>query len=724
MFYKQLHWTQCMTNEHKTYTAPVDDPLLACLFLLMQRYHMTLSKEVLLASLPLENHKLTPALFITAASRTKINAQLTKRPLNQVHDLLLPAVLILKNNQACILNRWINDETAEILRPETGEHPVQINYKTLEENYSGDAILVTPENTAAKQPDNTTLKQSSSWFWGTLWHYRHIYTEVMVAAFFINIFALAVPLFVMTVYDRVIPNTALVTLWSLAIGIFIIFAFDLTLRFLRSYLIDVAGKKADILLASSLFQHVLNMNMINKPSSIGSFASTLREFETIRDFFTSATLVSIVDVPFIIIYIALIWYIGSYIVFVPLLAVPAILLTVYFIEKPLYQAVSAVTEANAQRHGIMVEGLSNLEDIKSFRAEGLFQHKWDQAVATGARLSLRARFLSGFVSQITYLFQQLVVVAVVIIGVYLVKNNLLTIGGIIACSILAGRVIAPLGQLANTLTRYQQAKYSLNALDEFMQQPTELSLTERPITREHINGEIEFQHVSFQYKGQEHSKALTNVSFKVKPGEHVAILGKIGSGKSTIAKLLLAFYQPQQGSIYIDGIDILQWHPSDLRHHIGYVQQDVRLFSGTIRDNITLGKPTATDDEVIAAAKLAGVDKFINRHPLGYNLPVGERGEGLSGGQRQTIAIARALITKPSVLIFDEPTSSMDEGLEREWMMNMKKHLLGKTMILVTHKPSVIVLADRIIILDSGKIILDGPRDEILKKITRPATPL
>lgn len=699
-----------------------NDPLLQCLQAIIQYYHRYFSSEALIAGLPLVNHRLNPALFVRAAERAGFISKIIKRPLKKISDLVLPTVLILNNNECCILKKWVDAETVEILLPETGiKNAVTKPVSELNDHYTGYAILIHPAQDAP-QEDNLSKAKPTSWFWGTLWEYRRSYMEVIVAALFINIFALVMPLFAMNVYDRVVSNNAMVTLWTLAVGVLIIFICDLILRFLRSYLIDSVGKRADVLMASAIFQQVLTMEMRYKPTSVGKFSNNLREFESLRDFFTSATLISLIDLPFLILYIVLIAYLGLFIVIVPIVILPLAFLSAYAIQQPLKKSVQASLQSAAQKNAIIVESITGLEAIKSLGAEGIIQNKWEQAVTANARYSLRSRSLSGSVSHITNFLSQLMTVVIIIIGVYEIQAHMITLGALIACTILAGRTIQPLSSLLSLITRYQQAQIAYKGLNQLMSMPNEYSARNKFLHRETIHGDIEFDKVSFHYPAQDQSKALTNVSFKIQRGEHVAILGRIGSGKSTLLRLALGLYPPQTGAIYIDKIDILQIDPANLRHHVGYVQQDTLLFAGTARDNIALAKPWADDASILAAAKISGADTFISRHPMGYAMPIGERGEGLSGGQRQTMVIARAILSNPSILLLDEPTSSMDETLEQQWIAKMKEYCVGKTLLLSTHKSALISLVDRIIILDNGRIVLDGPKEQVIQKLTQKKT--
>jgi len=700
------------------------DPLLECLVILTELNHHPFSAEALSAGLPLKNNKLTPSLFIRAAERAGFSSEIFEKTLESIDSLVLPAVLLLKNHESCLLMKLNEqDKIAEVIFPEKKNETLHITFSELNDLYLGFIILIRPvfefesrteTNTEAEKHE----KEKENWFWGALWRYRFIYLQVVVGALLINLFGLVGPLFIMNVYDRVVPNFAVTTLWVLALGVFIIFTFDFILRLLRSYLVDVCGKKADTLMSSTLFQQVLGIQMISKPTSVGAFVSNLREFEVLRDFFTSATLSTLIDLPFVIFFIVVTWYIGGVVVLVPLVIVPLILLAAFLLEKPLRETVFQAILGSMQKHAILVESITGLETIKCLTAEGSIQKKWENYVGLTAKLGLKARFISGLVISIANFGQQIVTVGVIIVGVYLIHDGQLTLGGLIACSILAGRILAPLSAMANVLSRFQQAKVALDNLNTLMKVPVERPRSKRFLYLPKIKGDIEFENVTFQYPDQE-NLALNNVSFKIKARERVAIVGRIGSGKSTIQKMLLGLYSPKEGNIRIDGIDIHQIDPIDLRRNIGYVSQDSLLFFGTVRDNIAMSVPGATDAAIVEAARLAGVDTFVHIHPAGYSMPVGERGEGLSGGQRQSIAIARALIADPPIWLMDEPTSAMDNSSELELIQRLVAHLQDKTIILVTHRITLFPLVDRIMVMDGGRLLVDGPKDKVIAMLTQ-----
>ena len=696
--------------------ASVDDPLLMCLVALSQLLERPTSAEALKAGLPLDHGRLTPDLAIRAAERAGLSARVVRRPVARISELTLPCILLLEGRGACVLLEFLPGERARVVVPETGRGALELPLAELAERYTGYALFARPEMRFDRRAEQVEAGRPRSWFWGTLAQSWPIYAEVVVAAVLINVFALASPLFIMNVYDRVVPNNAIETLWVLAIGALTVFLFDFLLRILRGYFVDSAGKIADIKLAGRIFEQVLGIRMAARPASAGAFANNLREFESLRDFFTSASLVTVVDLPFVLFFIVIVAWIGGPIALVPAIAVPLVIGVGLLLQLPLNRVVRRTFKEAAQKHGVLVESINGLETIKSIGAEGRMQRNWEQFVSSTARSGMRARFLSALGVNFSALAQNLVTVGVVIFGVYRIGEGLLTVGALVACTIITGRAMAPLAQVAGILTRYHQARASFDALDQVMGLPVERPPASRFLHRPELRGEVAFKNVTFSYPGQKFP-ALDGVSFVVKPGERVGLIGRIGSGKTTIEKLVLGLYEPDQGAVLVDGTDLRQLDPADLRRNIGCVLQDVFLFHGTVRDNITLGAPFADDRAVLRAAQVAGVEDFVARHPLGFDLNVGERGESLSGGQRQAVAVARALLLDPPILVLDEPTSAMDNGAENRFKQRLGEILAGKTLILVTHRASLLSLVERLIVLDGGRVVADGPKDEVLKAL-------
>ncbi|HET6520065.1 MAG TPA: type I secretion system permease/ATPase, partial [Geminicoccaceae bacterium] len=692
-----------------------DDPLLGSLVTLTQLLERPTTAEALKAGLPLEEGRLTPELCVRAAARAGLVAGVVRRPLEGISALTLPCILLLRDRQACVLVRRDGDR-AEVVLPETGRGTREIDLAELTARYAGYAVFARPEVRLDQRGDAAALAPDRNWFWSTLLQSWPIYAEVMVAAVLVNTFALASPLFIMNVYDRVVPNNAIETLWVLAIGALTVFLFDFLLRTLRGYFVDAAGRIADLKLASRIFEQVLGIRMAARPASAGAFASNLREFESLRDFFTSATLVSVVDLPFVFFFIAIIYFIGGPVALVPGVAVPLVIGVGLILQVPLNRIVRRTFKEAAQKHGTLVESINGLETIKSVGAEGRMQRIWEGLVGATSESATKSRFLSQLAINFSALATNLATVGVVVFGVYRIGEGAMTVGALVACTILAGRAMAPLAQVAGVLTRYHQAMTSLEALNGIMALPVERPAGSAFLHRSKFRGDIEFKGVTFTYPGQK-LPALKDASFRIAAGERVGLIGRIGSGKTTIEKLILGLYEPEAGAVLIDGTDLRQIDPAELRRNVGCVLQDVFLFQGTLRDNISLGAPYADDAAVLRAAHVAGVDEFASRHPSGFDLNVGERGEILSGGQRQSVAVARAMLLDPPILVLDEPTSAMDNGAEGRFKSRLGAILEGRTLILVTHRASLLSLVDRLIVLDGGAVVADGAKDQVLRAL-------
>lgn len=694
-----------------------DDPLLDCLVMLTKMQDRPMTRDALRAGLPLVDDCITPELFVRAARRASLSARVVKRSLDDISNLVLPAVLLLDRRQACVLLALNQEQKqARVLLPESGEGERLLSLEELEARFSGYAIFVQAEHRFDERAPGVTQSRAQHWFWGTLAQSWRIYRDVLLASLLINLFALASPLFIMNVYDRVVPNHAFETLWVLAIGVAVVFVFDIVMRILRGYFVDVASKKVDVALSALIFEKVLGLKMEARPASVGAFANNLRSFETIRDFITSATITAVIDLPFVVLFLAVIAFVGGPLVFVPLMVVPIMLGYALIVRSSLQQAVEASYRASTQKNATLIESLTAVETIKTLGAESALQRKWERAVGYIARHGARARLLSSSVVNMAVFLQQFAMVGIVVYGVYLISEGDISMGGLVAGVMLTGRALAPMAQVANLATQYHQAKASLASLEQIMHLPVERPTDKAFLSRPRLDGAVEFNNVNFRYPGQQ-TDALSNVSFRIQPGERVGFIGRIGSGKTTVEKLLLGLYEPHEGSVNIDGIDVRQIDPADIRRNVGYVPQDVMLFYGSLRDNIVYGAPYVDDRKILEAARIAGADEFINRHPAGFDMPVGERGEGLSGGQRQSVVIARAMLLNPPLLIMDEPTNSMDNGTEERFKAQLSQRLNGRTLLIVTHRASLLDLVDRIIVMDQGRIAADGPKEQVLEAL-------
>lgn len=699
-----------------------DDPLLDCLIQIAKLHGRAVSRTGLRAGLPLVHNRLTIELFTRAADRADLSSRIVRKPLDEISPLHLPLVLLLNERQACVLvGKEDGGKQYKVLLPETGMGEKVILTGELEGLYSGYGIFVRPKYRMERQSlDDISPVSTKDWFWGTLFKSWRIYRDVFIASFLINVFGLASPFFVLNVYDRVIPNAAFETLWVLAIGISVIYVFALLMRALRGYFVDEAGKKANLKISAVLFQKVLGLRMEARPQSIGSFSKNLQEFESVRDFITSFSITALIDMPFVALGLLVIWYIGGSIVIIHLAAIVLLLVYAFFIQAPLQKAVENSLQASAQKNAILVEGLSGLETIKMLGAESQIQRAWEEAVSYIAKWSARSRFLSSSVNHFSFFIQGIVVVAVVIAGVYVISKGDLSTGGLIALVILSRQAIAPMAQVVNLATRFHRAKAALKTLNNIMELPVERPAGKAFLHRTRLDGVIELKNLTFSYPDQT-IKVLSNISLKVSAGEKVGIIGPIGSGKTTLGKLILGLYEPSSGMVSMDGTDIRQIDPAELRRFIGYVPQDITLFRGTIRHNITMGTHDVDDDLVLGAAELAGVDEFVKKHAMGFDMEVGELGRGLSGGQRQCVALARAMLLDPPVLVLDEPTSNMDNRTEVRLRNNLSKVIKEKTLLLITHRASLLEMVDRLVVIDNGTVVADGPKASVLKALRQRA---
>ncbi len=696
------------------------DPLLDCLLEVVRIHGRPSTRAALSAGLPLQNGRLTPSLVARAANRAGLSCKIVRRELGKVDSIQLPAVLLLNDNEACVLLGWDDaGVNAQVLFPESGQTVCLLSRVALAERYAGIAFYLHPRFKFDHRTPEISKSSGRHWFWGTIFDNWRIYRDVLIAAFLINVFALAMPLFSMNVYDRVVPNHAVDTLWVLAISVLLVLGLDLLLRMLRGHFVDLASSRIDTQLSAALMERVLGIKMNSRPPSVGALASNMRSFETVRDFIASATVTTLIDIPFALVFFLVIVWISWQLVFFPIVGFLIVALYTYGIGRKMQELSETTYRAGSLRNATLIESLTGLETIKALGAEGHVQANWEKSGIFLARTNNQLRMLSMSATNSVQTIQQVVSVATVVGGVYLIQAGELGMGGLIACSQLAGRAMGPLGQLAGLLIQYQNAKTSLTSLEKLMAQPIERPPESTFVHRPEVRGSIEFRNVTFGYPNCD--PVLKNVSFSIQPGESVVFLGRVGSGKSTMQKLVLGLYEPQEGSVLVDRIDLRQLDPADLRRSIGCVSQDAILFFGTLRQNIAYGAPYADDSAIIAAAELAGLGDFINRHPMGFDMPIGERGDSLSGGQRQSVAIARAFLMDPSILLLDEPTSAMDYTTENEFKVRLqrfaKRYTPGKTMLISTHRSSLIDLADRIIVLDDGRIVADGPRDQVIEDL-------
>lgn len=686
------------------------DALLGCLVYLSKFYERPRTIESLRSGISDYDGHMTASQFVKAAPRANLTARVVRRSFKTLDERLFPIVLITRDETALILQGSAPDGGFLVLDPLEGSLPQEMSSQDLQARYAGYAILVRPP--LRSQHHNEADANHKSWFWGPVGKSMWLYAQVIVAAIVVNFFQLASPLFIMAVYDRVLPNQALDTLWVLAIGVFTVYAFDFIIRSLRSYFVDVAGARVDIIAQKRIFSRLIDVKLSDVKESPGEMSNTIREFEQLREFLTSATLTTLVDVPFTVLFIVALYIIAGPVAWVLVTVVIVVLVVGLAIQIPLHRLTQQAFKTNETKHSVLVESVSALETVKQVGAQGRLRKQWDNALSDSADTGRRARTLSQIGVNFTQTCHHLAIVGVVVVGVLAVQSGQMTAGAMMACVMLTGRTLAPLAQMAQLASRFNRAIAAFASLKRIMNYETESGGRDF-LAKKSFDGEIELRNVSFKYPGSAKG-TLHDITCHVKPGEIVGVVGRVGSGKSTFLKLLMGLYEPDEGSVLFDGIDGRQLDPADMRAAVGCAPQEPILFRGTVRDNIATSQPWADEEAILEASRVAGVHDFIAQHPLGYELVVGDRGQGLSGGQRQAVALARALMTDPPILILDEPSSSMDNTTEAQLTEHLKEVLKGRTVFLVTHRLSLLQLVDRIMVLDQGRIVRDGPRQEVI----------
>jgi ATP-binding cassette subfamily C protein LapB len=710
---------------HTAFQNQSQDNLQGCLEWLLAHHKLNHTVTSLITGLPLVKNRLTPELFSRAASRAGFASRVVRRPLHDINPHVLPAVAMLENGRAVILKSMVMGPDASPLLTTVDTFTGGENEYTPESFaplYGGVLILVKATlRTQIAQEMHSTARE---WFWGTIRQFKPLYYKVGIAALVINTVALVSPLFVMNVYDRVVPNAGYETLWVLAIGAALAYTFDVVFRQLRAYFVDVAGKGADTLLASKIFAQLLNLRLQQQPTSAGAMANQLRDYDSLRDFFTSSTIVALVDVPFMLLFVFIIGLLGGPLAVLPLMAIPVVLIVCTLLQNQMLDLSRQVARETDLKHGHLVETINALENIKALGSQSHAQGLWELVVGTTGKMSAKIKFLSNLALNFAYWSTQIVYVAAMVWGTYRITEGLMTTGALVACSMLVMRAMQPISQVAGLYVRYTQTVNALETLTKFMGAPVERENGKAFVHHPNLSGEIVLDNVSFAYPGSK-LLSLYQANLTIRPGEKVGIIGRAGSGKSTIARLVLGLYEPTEGRVRVDGLDLAQLDPAELRQQVCYFPQNLHLFRGTLRENLLRANPEASDADLMHAVELSGAYRLVRRHPLGLDLPVGERGEMLSGGQRQAIGLARALMRDGRVAIFDDPTSEMDATSELWIKDRLGRWLKDKTLILITHRPSMLELVDRIVVVEDSRIVADGPKDKVLGLLgVRPPQPV
>ena len=684
--------------------------LLHCLQHMLKEHGLTYSLAAIRDTASLLEGEFGPKQAVEVLKETGFKSNFGKINRRRISPGMCPMIVFEKSGEAVVVSSVDRDGSAMIHRMSENFRPRRQNKKEFSNSFSGYAIL-------AKNLSEGKSEKQRSWFFSALSQNKWTYSQVIIAAALSNFLGLSSSLFIMVVYDRVVPNQAIESLIALTIAVIIALGFDFIIKTLRAQFIDRAGKKADLIVSRRIFDKLLQFDMTTRAQNSGALASVVREFDTLRDFFTSATLVAIVDVPFIFFFIFVINLIAGPLAYVTLSVVPIVIIVGLAIQPFLAKLAAGSMETGMSKQAVLVETLNGIETVRATGSGRLMRKRFETATANQSELGLKNRLLSQFALNFAASAQQFAQIALIFYGVFLIQDGVITMGAMIAAVILSGRTLAPLSQLAQALTRANSARQAYRSLNAIMTNGDRKGASEKSLSRPELTGAIEFRNVTYTFPGA-NAPIVHDLSFKVPAGQKVAMLGKMGSGKSTIAKLASGLINPTEGSILLDGVDIRQINQNDLLRNVGVMLQDTWLFSGTVRENLQMGFFEYSDEHILEISKICGVDAFISRHPQGYDLQLREKGEGLSGGQRQSINLARALLHQPNLLIFDEPTSSMDTGTEKMVIENLRGWAKEKTILAVTHRNALLQLVDRVLVIDNGAVIADTTPEKLRSQLT------
>ncbi|OOF64384.1 type I secretion system permease/ATPase [Rodentibacter sp. Ppn85] len=651
--------------------------------------------------------------------------RVSERKLEDIPSLAVPMMAILHNEEALVITKIAGSgRMREFTVRQSDAVEKVLSYEELSRLYLGYCWFVKPKVVSDIRSELPEYHMPKAWFWKVIWRFKAYYGQVVLATFIINFLALVSSLYVMNVYDRVIPNKTYETLWALSIGVVLAISFEFMAKMIRGHLTDIAGKKADLIISAALFRRVMALRLIDKPASSGSYANNLRDFESVREFMTSASLLVLVDLPFLLLFVFVIYLVGGKLALVPLVIIPTVIIVGIAIQPKLAAKINESMREGSQRQGLIVEALDGIETLKANNATNWAQQRWDMYTAKTSASQIKVKDLSNFVVNFSVALQQLNTVFLVILGTYLIHSqdeaSRITMGALIASVILSGRALAPLSQIAGLATRFQQARLALKGVDDIINRPIERDAERKYITLKQVQGKLNFNNVNFQYN-KESVNALNKVNITIQPGEKVAILGRVGSGKSTLLKLASGLYEPQSGGVTLDNVDLRQIDPNYVRNQISLLGQAPRLFLGTLRENLDIARTDnfSSDQELVNALRRFGLETLVNSHPRGLDMPLGENGQGLSGGQKQLVALARLTIKDPQVVLLDEPTSDLDQGSEEMVLQALGHWVRNRTMIVVTHRMQVLKLVNRVIVMENGKVVIDGPRDAVLAHLQK-----
>lgn len=688
-----------------------EDPLREGLCLLCSQFGRSVSVAELGDGLAVEQGRLPLDLVPKALRRAGLTARLVERPLDKLTGRLLPALLLLNDGGTLLLIGWQGDE-ARVLEPESGGGQLNMPMTELAQLYRGSAVLAKAMHVSDGRAGVFAKKLDDHWLTGPLKAFWPSYLEVGVAAFMANVLAVSSALFAMQVYDRVVPNHAFDTLWILASGVALAIILEFLFRWLRAHLLDSTGKKLDLQLSSRLFEQALQIRLDAKPGSVGAFSSQVREFESVREFFTSSTVGAISDLPFVLIFLAVIAIIGGPVVWAPFFAIWLMVLPSWLLQGRLAYLSRLNLREGAVKNGLLLESVDNLETVKASRAEGRNLRLWESLTAELAVVAVKVRNLSALLAYGATMVQQLCYVAVVAIGVYQIDAGEMTVGALVACSILSSRTVAPMALVTGILVRWQHVKVAMEGLDSLMQAPVERPAGRHFTRKSNLVGHYQLEGVQVRYY-PDAPLALNVKQLEIKAGDRIALLGGNGAGKSTLLRLLSGLSEPVAGRLLLDDVSLSQIEPADRRSAIGYLPQDIALFYGTLRDNLLLDGAHHSDTDLFTALDAVGLGQFVRSHPLGLDMPI-SGSSSVSGGQRQAIGLSRLLLQDPRIVLMDEPTATFDQTNESNVIQYLKHWLSGRTLVVSTHRRTILALTKRAVVLNQGQVVMDGPLERIV----------
>jgi len=712
------HPAQAEQQRDWSFKESPSDPLAAAISTCLRLRGRDVGEQALVLGIALDAEgKLSPKTGVRALEAHGFRAHITRRAIRDLPVSVLPAVLFTADRNACVLVSQ-NSKTAKVVWPTRSDSVLEIPLAELEDAYSGHTLLFQMD--VQHDPEATAQKPLRHWYWSVVSKFWPDFGQVVLASALINVLALAVPIFTMNVYDRVFPNAAIITLWSLVLGVGLALAFDAILKWIRAGVVDQVSRRVDLAVSSELFRHIADLRLDAEAQPAGTMINNLKDYEQVRDFFSSQTLASLTDLVFSFLFIAVIAYIGGPLAWPPAIALGVVILIGLIILAPLRSASNAARQTSGVKNAVAVEAITDLETLKSISGQNRMQARWERQVAESARAQERSKRLANFATTLTGLAQQVSSIGIVIIGVYLALEGNLTMGAVIAAMILSGRAMAPTAALAGLFVRAGFAVSTLRSLNALMARASDKSAPDTSVAAITEDGAFELRNVSLQYAGAK-VPAIKNISLTTKGQERIGIVGPVGAGKTSLVRALSGLYAPTEGMVLLDGLNMSQLGSARLRRDVQLVPQEAVLFSGTLAENIAFGMPQASSEELMRVARLAGVDRIAAAHPQGFAMPITERGRNLSGGQRQMVALARAVLPRPRVLILDEPTSSMDTQSEKLFAQSLARVLeqWPMTLIVSTHRMGLLDLVDRLILLDRGALVMDDSKEQVMKRLQR-----